>query len=100
MKILLLRSTITGEQIATLRREIPYVAFDIFGSNPADYREHAANCERLRPDLVVLPTEKTVPSLAMERGFAHVAISPEGVQKLVRVVPEFVPFTPEGATKV
>src|SRR5262245_4649652 len=72
-----------GEEIRYFRRD------------PADYMQHHANCTAtLNPDvdLVLLPRERSVPSLAMERGFRHVTLTPDGLMMLVGLEPEFVPY--------
>ena len=42
--------------------------------------------------VVVLPQEKPLPTKAMEAGFTHIAFTPEGPKRLVRVIPEFEPL--------
>jgi len=68
--------------------------------DPVDYLEHAAICRKLKPDMVLLPREQPVPSLAMEEGFTHCVVSPDGtVMRLLPITPQFVPFAsdkPEG----
>ena len=62
-------------------------------TDPADYRQHRADCERLMAVAVLLPKERPIPATAMEEGFVHVVVFDDGtVQKLLPLEPEFQPL--------
>lgn len=65
-------------------------------TDPRDYKEHAAQCDELKPAFVLLPLERPIPSVAMEKGFQHVVIDPQGdLIELEPLAPKFKPFIPK-----
>jgi hypothetical protein len=68
--------------------------FEIVRRDPVNYLEHLTMCEEFEPDVVILPREKPVPILAMDKGYAHISMTPLGFRRLLRVPPDFVPFVP------
>lgn len=92
---------LTSQEHAAIRRCFPGCSFVFRREDPADYQEHAELCEKHKPDVVMLPKDRPVPSLAMERGFAHCVVSESGeVMKLLPITPQFVPFTTEKSEAV
>ena len=83
------------QEIAQLQEKFPGKEFEYRSSHPRDYRDHAETCRQLKPDLVILPKDRPIPSVAMEEGFVHVAFTPKGVQQLLPLRPEFKPFEPQ-----
>lgn len=96
--VILLRrdaSSLTPEEIALIREKFPGREIDFRRTDPRDYREHAAQCDELKPEMVLLPLERPIPSLAMEKGFQHVAITPNGLMELLPLEPKFRLFEPK-----
>ena len=80
-------------QVAAIRAVFPEGArIRFLRTDPVDFREHLADCERLKPDLVFLP-EEPIPGRAMQAGVGHGAFRPNGtVEKLLPFVPPFTAF--------
>lgn len=99
IRVLILRrdeNELTIPERAALTAAFPGHEVEFVTTNPRDYEEHAADCERLKPHVVLLPRERPIPSLAMERGVAHVTVGPDGyLVKLLPLVPQFQPFVHE-----
>lgn len=99
-KILLVRGkALTSEEFAIIQAAFPGEKLDLVPTSPLDYLDHAENCRIEKPDVVVLPKDRPVPSLAMQEGFAHVVITPDGLKELLPLVPEFKPFKPKPKKK-
>jgi hypothetical protein len=79
-EMLALKSAFNGEQLRFLR------------TDPADYQEHAANCRYYKPDAVLLPLERPIPSQAMEEGIRHIVVRGDETFALEPLVPNFKPF--------
>ena len=63
--------------------------------DPADFLEHDRLCRELNPVAVLLPRERPIPTLAIEHGFSHVIVDPEGVvMELQPLYPQFIKFKP------
>ncbi len=60
-----------------------------------DYLEHATACAEVQPTIVILPKDRPIPAKAMEEGFPHVVISPNGLLELEPLQPTFKPFQPK-----
>lgn len=88
-------TSLTPEEIALIREKFPDQEVDFRRTDPRDYKEHAAQCDELQPAMVLLPLERPIPSLAMEKGFPHVAITADGIMELLPLVPTFKPFEPK-----
>ncbi len=94
-RIILLRrnpDSLTPEEIAMLKATFPGRELSFFRTDPQDYKEHLLNCEAIQPEVVILPLERPIPSLAMEQGYAHVVITPNGLSELLPLQPQFKPF--------
>jgi hypothetical protein len=62
-------------------------------TDPVDYREHLEHCQVHRVAAVLLPTEKPIPAAAMDAGFVHVVVMPDGtLAKLEPLIPKFSPL--------
>src|SRR5258708_66901 len=87
------------EEEAAVKAAFPVdTAMEYLESHSPNYLEHAAACEReLDPatDIVLLPKDRPVPEVAMQKGYRHVTLTPSGLKMLVGLIPEFVDFTPE-----
>lgn len=72
-------------------REIEFIRVD-----PQDYLIHMQLCRAFQPLFVRLPRERQIPSLAMEEGYPHGIVTPQGeVLKLKDLPPPvFEPFEP------
>ena len=99
IKVLILRraeSELTVGERAALTAAFPDQKFEFVTTNPRDYEEHAVDCARLEPRVVLLPRERPLPSLAMEHGFVHVTVGPDGyLHKLLPLIPKFEHFVSE-----
>ncbi len=84
---------LSAEERASLEtlysEEVQYLRID-----SADYKEHDEICQRLKPATVILPLDRPIPSLAMEHGHRHIALTPDGPLELLPLVPQFKPFVP------
>jgi hypothetical protein len=59
-------------------------------TDPTDYKEHLEDCQNIRPAAVLLPKEKPIPSDAMEAGFPHIVVFPDGkLAQLEPLIPSF-----------
>lgn len=90
--MLMRRDDLDDNEKQALQALYPGDELDIFRSDPVDFRDHLRMCEEFKPDVVVLPREKPVPVLAMEKGYVHITMTPKGFMRLLRVVPDFVEF--------
>lgn len=88
-------SDLTVDEIAAVRAMFPDKEVVFRRTDPQDYQEHAAQCEELQPAAVLLPRERPIPSLAMEKGFQHIAFTPNGLMELKSLNPTFRPFVPK-----
>lgn len=60
-----------------------------------DYLKHDQLCAEIGTRLVLLPKDRPIPSKAMERGVAHVIVSPDGkLMELLPLRPEFKQYEP------
>jgi hypothetical protein len=93
--IMLLRrdeSSLTESERTALASAFPGQELKFVRTDPVDYHEHAANCQQEKPDAVLLPLERPIPSQAMDEGFRHIAIRGESAFELKPMVPSFKPF--------
>ncbi len=82
-----------SSQLDALKACLPGKEVEFVRTDPQDYREHDERCRELNAVAVILPLERPIPSLAMERGVPHLVFLPDGqVGKLKPLVPEFEPF--------
>lgn len=88
-------SDLTMGEIATVRAKFPDREVVFRRTDPRDFKEHAAQCEEFQPTAVLLPRERPIPSLAMEKGFQHIAFTPNGLMELESINPTFRPFVPK-----
>ena len=91
------RPPLTEGEKQKLEEKFPEVRnFSYYSFSPQNGEEWLACCQCFdawREDVVVvLPQEKPLPTKAMEAGFTHIAFTPEGPKRLVRVIPEFEPL--------
>lgn len=94
--IAVLRREVSSEEIEAFEAAYPGRELKFVRIDSRDYQEHAETCRRLKPDVVLLPLEKPIPSVAMDEGFRHVALRPgEGLRELLPLNPEFKPFEPK-----
>jgi hypothetical protein len=99
--ILMRRDKLDDNEEATLLQSYPEgTVFEFYPTDPVDYLAHMKHCERIKPDVVVLPREKPVPVDAMKAGFAHISMTPNGFQRLSRVDAHFIPFVPGQPVRV
>ena len=90
MKIIVLRRDVpTGEEFAALRRQFPRKILNFVRTDPPDYHEHYNDCVRLKADAVLLPENRPIPSLAMEKGFRHLTVSRGQLLELQTIDPVF-----------
>lgn len=97
MKVFLLRSELSPEEEAMIRKNFPGKEIEFRVVQSRDYLEHAKTCEELNHkegDFVVLPKDRPIPSLAMEQGIPHVIITQNGLMELLPLEPKFKPFEP------
>lgn len=98
VNILLLRQNPPSPEVHKLIEEAFGESFALFQSNPRDYLEHAKDCERIKPHFVLLPAERPIPSLAMERGVRHLFVGADGVlHELLGIEVKSRPFAPSPA---
>lgn len=100
VRIILLRRdaiSLSDEEKRLLQEAFPGREIEFMRTDPRDYKEHAAQCDQIQPAAVVLPGERPIPVLAMEKGFAHVAFTPDGLVELEieQLRPIFKPFIPQ-----
>lgn len=88
-------SQLSQEEVAAIKAKFPGKQVVFKRTDPRDYKEHAAQCEELQPTVVILPLERPIPSVAMEKGFQHIAFTPQGLLELDPLVPKFKPFVPK-----
>ncbi|TSC73101.1 MAG: hypothetical protein G01um101438_124 [Parcubacteria group bacterium Gr01-1014_38] len=88
--------SLSDKEKQTLQEAFPGREIEYTRTDPRDYKEHAAQCEEFKPAAVLLPLERPIPSLAMEKGVPHVAITPNGLMELQPLVPSFKAFIPRG----
>lgn len=94
-RIMLLRrdeSSLSDSERSALASAFPGQGLTFVRADPVDYHEHAVNCQREKPDVVLLPLERPIPSQAMDEGFRHVAIRDGTAFELMPLDPQFVPF--------
>lgn len=82
------------QELEEIRSKFPDREVTFQTTLPQDYLEHADDCERLNPVAVVLPLDKPIPTLAMERGVPHIAFTPMGLMELESITPKFKEFVP------
>lgn len=93
--VLLRRDELTPTELRLLQTKYPGKVLEFHRTDPRDALEHVRDCERIKPDVVFLPLEKPLPSLAMEAGFPHVAVTWEGLlRELCPLEPRFKFFEP------
>jgi hypothetical protein len=85
---------ISGQERLALEKKFPGRQLLFCRTDPRDYREHAAQCEELKPQAVVLPLERPIPSLAMERGIPHVVFVGGECKRLLPLEAQFAEFNP------
>jgi len=95
--ILLLRrmkEDLNPAELSALEAKWPDEELKFVRTDPRDFKEHADDCTRIQPDVVILPVERPIPSLAMQAGFRHVTMSPDGTTliELQKINVEFGPF--------
>jgi len=94
--ILVLRREVSQEERTAFEKKFPGRSLRFECVNSRDHLEHAAICTERNPVAVLLPKDRPIPSTAMEHGFAHVTIAPDGeVLELLPLIPHFKPFQPE-----
>lgn len=87
--------TLTQSERSLFQAVFPGDAIEYIRTDPSDYIDHATKCAELKPDAVLLPMERPIPSKAMEEGVPHVALSPNGLLELKPLVPSFQKFVPK-----
>lgn len=85
------------EELTTVEKTILHDRYgadlEFVRTDPPDYRQHLADCQRLSPVAVFLPLDKPIPSAAMDAGFPHITVFPDGsLQRLVDLRAEFEPI--------
>ena len=99
MKIFVLRKALSPEEEVMIRSKLPGKEIEFQVVHSQDYLEHAETCRVLNPeegDFVILPKDRPIPSLAIEQGVPHVALTKDGLMELLPLKPEFKPFVPRG----
>ena len=84
-KVLLLRrdeSDLSEGERTAFQAKWPGEELKFVRTDPKDFKEHAEDCTRIQPDAVVLPVERPIPYLAMQAGFKHVTLGPDGTKLL------------------
>ncbi len=94
--ILLLRrdaETLSAAEMAAISQKFPGWDINYVRTDPRDAQQHLNDCQHLNPAMVLLPSERPIPSMAMGAGFAHCSFSPDGVvMELEPLQPNFRPF--------
>lgn len=93
--VILRRDTLDANELEALLRKCPKRRFQFIRTDPADYKEHDELCIKLRADFVFLPREHPIPTDAMKRGVPHLSLTPNGLEELIALVPQFKPFEPK-----
>jgi hypothetical protein len=94
-----LRRQVSDAEKQELEKHFPGCELEFHRLDSCDYHEHAKNCRELKPDLVLLPLERPIPSVAMEEGFRHVALIPgQGLKELKPLHPDFKDFNSKQIT--
>jgi hypothetical protein len=94
-----LRRQVSDAEKQELEKHFPGCELEFHRMDSCDYHEHANNCRELKPDLVLLPLERPIPSVAMEEGFKHVALIPgQGLKELKPLHPDFKDFNSKQIT--
>ena len=71
-------------------REVVFVRMD-----SQDCYDHDRACQALGAEVVVLPKDRPIPSIAMDRGIQHITFVPgQGIVELEPLRPTFKPFVP------
>ncbi len=62
---------------------------DFIPTAPKDSKEHAEDCYRYQPTLVLLPYsfDKNIPSEAMEHGHRHIVVAAQGIMEVKSLKP-------------
>ncbi len=94
-KILILRrdeSDLLPEERKELGKAFPGDVLEFYRIDPADCHEHDRICRELNATTVILPRERPIPEIAMERGVVHLTLADGKLQKLTKINVEFSPF--------
>src|SRR5438093_10412061 len=89
---LMRRGQLSDDERKSLQGCFPGETFTYRQASPKSGNDWLKFCRDTNADLVILPAEKPLPTSAMQAGFTHVAFTPQGPQRLVRLVPEFEPL--------
>ena len=95
--VILLRryvDNLTSSELDLFRAAFPGEEIKFKRTDPHTFIDHLADCERIKPDAIMLPIERPIPSAAMEKGFRHVTVIDGKLVQLQKINTEFVPFTP------
>lgn len=85
--------SLSSHEMSLLRQAFPNRELRLLRSDPTNYRDHAAECEARRPAAVLLPMERPIPSLALERGHLHLFFSESTLMQLKGLQLDAVPFS-------
>jgi hypothetical protein len=94
MNVIVMRRELTSEERAALQKLHPNEPIEAHHAEPHSAAEHLAECQRLSAQIVFLPHEQPIPTLAMQAGVKHLLLRDGQLLELVRVVPEFKPYVP------
>jgi AmiR/NasT family two-component response regulator len=86
---------LTPAETAAIEEKFPDCEIVYVRADPKDCVQHKEWCDEHKPDVVVLPKERPIPSMAMEAGFKHIVLTPVGAKQLEPLVPTFCEFIPE-----
>ena len=93
--VAVLRRNVSREERIALENTFPECDLEFHRLDSRDYKEHLTLCRNLKPDVVLLPLERPIPSAAMKEGFVHVAFIPGvGLKELLPLHPQFKTFEP------
>ena len=99
VSILVLRrdvSDLPPEFVAAIREGFSQAGkvIEFVAINPRDYAEHDELCRLHKAAAVILPTDRPIPSLAMERGIPHLDFRGGQLVRLAKLDPQFEIFRP------
>lgn len=93
IRVMLLRKDeLNPDEYNRFKEKFPRSQIETFRCDPKNYHEHTENCEKLKPDFIILPMDRPIPSEALERGFRHVFSTSKGLEELKSIHIESKPF--------
>jgi hypothetical protein len=94
VRIGVLRHEVTQVERHTVQRAYPGQPLTFVRIDSANSIHHDDLCREHNVELVILPSEKPIPTDAMKRGIPHITIRDGKLQQLVGFDTHFEPFNP------